>query len=70
MPGFTGIVPRARRVLVEALDRLGQSVRIEATGWYARILQHEIKDSLDGFDHQRRGDCPVPPVCLPLSPLA
>jgi peptide deformylase len=42
LPGFTGIVPRARRVLVEALDHLGQSVRIDATGWYARILQHEI----------------------------
>ena len=47
LPGFTGIVPRARRVLVEALDHLGQSVRIEATGWYARILQHEI-DHLRG----------------------
>jgi len=47
LPGFTGIVPRARRVLVEALDHLGQSVSIEATGWYARILQHEI-DHLRG----------------------
>lgn len=47
LPGFTGIVPRARRVRVEALDHLGQSVRIEATGWYARILQHEI-DHLRG----------------------
>jgi peptide deformylase len=47
LPGFTGIVPRARRVLVEALDHLGHPVRIEATGWYARILQHEI-DHLGG----------------------
>jgi peptide deformylase len=47
LPGFLGIVPRARQVLVEALDHLGQSVRIEATGWYARILQHEI-DHLRG----------------------
>ena len=47
LPGFTGIVPRARLVLVEALDHLGQPVRIEATGWYARILQHEI-DHLRG----------------------
>jgi peptide deformylase len=53
LPGFTGIVPRARRVLVEALNHLGQPVRIEATGWYARILQHEI-DHLHGtlyIDH-------------------
>jgi peptide deformylase len=42
LPGFMGIVPRARRVLVEALDHRGQPVRIEAGGWYARILQHEI----------------------------
>lgn len=47
LPGFVGIVPRARVVLVEALDHLGQPVRIEATGWYARILQHEI-DHLRG----------------------
>jgi peptide deformylase len=45
--GFMGIVPRARQVLVEALDHLGQPVRIEASGWYARILQHEI-DHLRG----------------------
>jgi peptide deformylase len=47
LPGFTALVPRARHVLVEALDHLGQPVRIEATGWYARILQHEI-DHLRG----------------------
>lgn len=53
LPGFTGLVPRARRVLVDALDHHGQPVRIEATGWYARILQHEI-DHLRGtlyIDH-------------------
>ena len=42
LPGFLGMVPRAGRVLVEALDHRGEPVRIEATGWYARILQHEI----------------------------
>jgi peptide deformylase len=47
LPGFTGIVSRASTALVEALDHLGQPVRIEATGWYARILQHEI-DHLRG----------------------
>jgi peptide deformylase len=47
LPGFTAIVPRARRVLVEALDHRGEPVRIEAAGWYARILQHEI-DHLRG----------------------
>lgn len=42
LPGFLGMVPRARRVVVEALDHQGQPIRIEAEGWYARILQHEI----------------------------
>jgi peptide deformylase len=47
LPGFVGIVPRAQRVLVEARNHLGEPVRIEAEGWYARILQHEI-DHLRG----------------------
>jgi len=47
LPGFVGVVPRARKVLVEALDHQARPVRIEATGWYARILQHEI-DHLRG----------------------
>jgi peptide deformylase len=45
--GFQGIVPRARTVHVEALDHRGKPVSIDATGWYARILQHEI-DHLHG----------------------
>ena len=45
--GFQAKVPRARSVLMRALDHHGQPMTIEATGWYARILQHEI-DHLDG----------------------
>ena len=45
--GFTMVVPRARRVRVEALDETGAPVTIEASGWYARILQHEV-DHLRG----------------------
>jgi peptide deformylase len=44
---FMMIVPRARRVRVEALDENGEPVVVEASGWYARILQHEI-DHLRG----------------------
>ena len=47
LPGFTAIVPRAHRVLVECLNLAGDPVRIEAEGWHARILQHEI-DHLSG----------------------
>jgi peptide deformylase len=46
--GFVMAVPRARRVRVAALDEHGQSRVIEASGWYARILQHEI-DHLRGI---------------------
>jgi peptide deformylase len=45
--GFQAAVPRARAVTVEALDHRGQPITIRATGWYARILQHEI-DHLNG----------------------
>lgn len=45
--GYAAVVPRARGVAVEFLDQRAQSRRVDATGWYARILQHEI-DHLDG----------------------
>jgi peptide deformylase len=45
--GFSAVVPRARAVVVEALDHRGEAVTIRASGWYARILQHEI-DHLGG----------------------
>jgi peptide deformylase len=41
------LTPRARQVRVECLDEKGESRVIEASGWYARILQHEI-DHLGG----------------------
>jgi peptide deformylase len=47
LPGFMGMVPRARSVRVKALNEKGDPVLIEAQGWYARILQHEI-DHLAG----------------------
>ncbi|MDB4960159.1 MAG: Peptide deformylase [Myxococcales bacterium] len=45
--GFSMVVPRARNVTVTALDERGEPVEIKASGWYARILQHEI-DHLRG----------------------
>lgn len=41
------IVPRSRKVRVECLDEKARLRVIEASGWYARILQHEI-DHLNG----------------------
>ena len=45
--GYTAIVPRAHRVVVEFLNEHAEPMRVEAEGWYARILQHEI-DHLNG----------------------
>jgi peptide deformylase len=47
LPGYMAVVPRARKVKVECLDHRGQQRTIHASGWYARILQHEI-DHLSG----------------------
>jgi peptide deformylase len=47
LDGLLGLVPRARRVRVECLNEDGETRVIEASGWYARILQHEI-DHLGG----------------------
>jgi peptide deformylase len=47
LPGLVALVSRARKVKVECLDEHGQAKVIRASGWYARILQHEI-DHLAG----------------------
>ncbi len=45
--GYTAQVPRSTRVRVRYLDQRGERQQVEAQGWYARILQHEI-DHLNG----------------------
>ena len=45
--GFSALVARSRAVRVACLDEHGREKVIDATGWYARILQHEI-DHLNG----------------------
>jgi peptide deformylase len=47
LPGFSALVPRARTVRLEFLNERGMKETLEASGWYARILQHEI-DHLRG----------------------
>jgi peptide deformylase len=47
LPGLVALVPRARKVKVECLDAQGRPKVIRASGWHARILQHEI-DHLSG----------------------
>jgi peptide deformylase len=43
-----GVVPRFETVRVRALDRSGKRLEFEASGYHARVLQHEI-DHLDGL---------------------
>ena len=45
--GYQAVVNRALNVRVECLNERGEEVTINAHGWYARILQHEI-DHLNG----------------------
>ena|ERR1051325_4262101 len=46
--GYTAVVDRALNVRVECLNERGEALTINAHGWYARILQHEI-DHLNGI---------------------
>lgn len=48
IPGLRGFVPRHRRVGYRALDRDGRGLAGEASGLFARVLQHEV-DHLDGI---------------------
>jgi len=47
IPGWRGDVSRPNKIVVRALDRAGNRVKIEAEGMLARALLHEI-DHLDG----------------------
>jgi len=47
LENLMALTPRARSVRVECVDEKGEAKVIEASGWYARILQHEI-DHLAG----------------------
>jgi peptide deformylase len=48
LENLMALTPRARRVRVECVNEKGEPKVIEASGWYARILQHEI-DHLAGM---------------------
>ena len=56
VPGKVGLVPRRARVAMACRDLLGRRVRVEATGFHAAMLQHEV-DHLDGVLYTDR----IPP---------
>ncbi|KAL0342079.1 UNVERIFIED_CONTAM: Peptide deformylase 1A, chloroplastic [Sesamum calycinum] len=45
--GFRAVVERNLEVEVTGFDRNGQAIKVDASGWQARIFQHEC-DHLDG----------------------
>jgi peptide deformylase len=47
IPDIRGKVPRARQILVRALDRRGKRIEIRASNFTARVIQHET-DHLNG----------------------
>ena len=47
VPGLVGDVERSLSLTVKGQNRLGRTVRLKASGWLARIFQHEI-DHLNG----------------------
>lgn len=48
IPEYVGLVPRHRRVVVQARNEWGKPCRYEVEGFLARIMQHEL-DHLDGI---------------------
>ncbi|MED6120494.1 Peptide deformylase 1A, chloroplastic/mitochondrial [Stylosanthes scabra] len=76
--GFLGVVERYLDIEVSGYDRHGDPIKINATGWQARILQHEC-DHLDGtlyvdkmlprtFRTMQNIDMPLPSACPKLGP--
>jgi peptide deformylase len=55
IPDIRGRVPRARQIRVRAYDRTGRKIEMQASGFTARVIQHET-DHLDGvlfFDRMK-----------------
>jgi len=53
VPGMRGLVPRYRAIRYTGLDQQGERIEREASGFHARVVQHEC-DHLDGFIYPMR----------------
>ena len=47
IPDLRGLVPRYRDIAVKGFDREGKPIELQASGFMARVIQHET-DHLDG----------------------
>src|SRR5260221_12697528 len=58
IPGYVGEnIRRAEKIVVKGQDVRGKAMKVNAEGWFARVLQHEI-DHLDGILFLDRLDRP------------
>jgi peptide deformylase len=58
IPGYYGDnIRRAEKIVVKGQDARGKAIKVNAEGWFARVLQHEI-DHLDGVLFLDRLDRP------------
>ena len=48
VPGMVGEISRFEHVVCTGLDRRGKKITLDANGWFARCLQHEM-DHLNGI---------------------
>ena len=53
VPGMRGLVPRYVRIRYQGFDQYGKPIDREATGFHARVVQHEV-DHLDGILYPMR----------------
>jgi peptide deformylase len=53
VPGLRGLVPRARAIRYRGFDERGHPIERDASGFHARVVQHEC-DHLDGVLYPQR----------------
>ncbi len=53
VPGMRGVVPRYRDIRYRGFDQYGNPIEREASGFHARVVQHEC-DHLDGILYPQR----------------
>ncbi len=64
IPGYVGTVSRHESIKVKGLSVFGRPLKISASGWLARIFQHEI-DHLDGICYIDRASAIYEPTETP-----
>ncbi|MBM3549797.1 MAG: peptide deformylase [Alphaproteobacteria bacterium] len=53
VPGLRGVVPRIKKLRYRGVGPDGETIDRVATGWHARVVQHEF-DHLDGILYPQR----------------